>query len=289
VVWHVRLGVPRYFREFLNLSYPDYIFGLPYNYWAEFAGRPVRRSVSTYLSAQAFAVPFLIIWPVVIYNYVARLTRWPRAILMICGFSLLLTITRMTIVVCFIQTLMMLWIMQRRRIVVGIIIALFVAFVIGFLAYPRFQIFVTNTITLRDTSSSARPQQWIRGVQAVLDSPLGLGLGSTGQTGTRFGGQGEGQEAGYFRITGAIGLPGLFLFLTWFGGIIYFNISSFRRSRTIWQGLAGVTLMTAVGFLLNTLTGPVDQSPFTIYVFAWLAGISVRYASMGDTPQVKST
>ena len=69
ISFHVQLGVPRYFGEVLGLSYPDYLFGLPPNYRAEVAGQTVRRSVSTYLSGQGFAVPFLLIIPIALVWY----------------------------------------------------------------------------------------------------------------------------------------------------------------------------------------------------------------------------
>src|SRR5439155_15577843 len=42
------------------------------------------------------------------------------------------------------------------------------------------------------------------------------------------------------------------------------------------NALAVLTLTAAVGFLINNLTAPPDQSLFLRYVFPWLAGMTVH-------------
>lgn len=278
--WWVSFGVPYYFRAFLNLTYPDYLGGLPPNYWAEVAGRAVRRAVSTHLSGQGFAMPFLIIIPTVVCRLLSRST-WPNAVwLLLCGIGLLLSITRMTIIVCALQAALLLWLFPRRS---WLVLA---AFVVGCLSLgvlvvnTQLREFVVDTITLSDTSGSARPGQWARGIADLIARPLGSGLGFSGQVGARFGQGGIGSEAGYFKITGDLGLPGLFLFLGWFGGILLAAFSLIRRAQGVWRQLGLITFAVAIGFLLNNLTAPPDQSPFTIYVFAWLAGLTVCVAML---------
>lgn len=277
--WHVLLGVPRYFSDVLGTAYPAHQLGLPENYWIHI-GQRLRRAVSTHLSAQAFAMPFLVIMPVAVYNLYARLTRYRHLILLACALALLLTITRMTIIVCFLQALLMLWLLRRRWPItaVSLFALLIFALTVGF--SPGFRQYVINTVTLNDSSTRVRPQQWADGWQDLVDNPLGHGLGSTGRTAGRFTNRGEiGSEAGYLKVTGALGWPGLLLFLLWFGGIIFFCWQAIPTTTSYPQAIVMVTLVTAVGFLLNNLTAPPDQSPFTIYVFGWLAGLSVQVAT----------
>ena len=139
--------------------------------------------------------------------------------------------------------------------------------------------YVMNTLTLQDTSSRVRPARWASGFQTLFDYPFGDGLGITGSTGTRFGLEGGGDEAGYFKITGALGIPGLFLFLGWFLGVLFYAYRLLRHRRGVWQGIALVTFVVARCFLLNNFTASPDQLPFTIYVFAWLAGLTVHYVT----------
>ncbi len=278
--WHVVLGVPRYFSEVLGTAYPAHQLGLPENYWIHI-GQRLRRAVSTHLSAQAFAMPFLVIMPIAVYNLYARLTRYRHLILLVCALALLFTITRMTIVVCFLQALLMLWLLWRRWQLTAVCLFALLIFTLAVGFSPGFRQYVINTITLNDSSTRVRPQQWVDGWQDLVDNPLGHGLGSTGRTSGRFTARGEiGSEAGYLKVTGALGWPGLLLFLLWFGGIIFICWQAIPTTTGYAQGIVMVTLVTAVGFLLNNLTAPPDQSPFTIYIFGWLAGLSVQLATM---------
>jgi hypothetical protein len=282
VEWHTHLGVQIYFRDFLNLDSSLFPLGLPPNYWAEMGDNIVRRAVSIYLSGQGFAIPFLLILPVVLYYYLSKPTGRNLAILCVCGLALLLTITRMTIIACFVQVLLMLWLFPKQKLLLQFLALVLMIFIVSVLTIPRFRTFVVNTVTLQDTSARVRPAQWVAGVQLLLERPWGSGLGSSGQVGARFGSAlgGFGSEAGYFKVTGELGWPSLILFAGWFTGIIAMAYKGHRKCNGIWRGLALITLVTAIGFLINNLTAPPDQSTFTIYVFAWLAGLTVRIATI---------
>lgn len=296
--WHLVIGIPRYFGEFLAQHYPA-TWGLPPNYWQGVGDELVRRAVSVHLSGQGFALPFLLLWPLCLLNLHARLTRAPVLIVVLNAVALVLTLTRMTIAVCFLQGLMLFWLLGRKHLqfpylaVAVVASALFltgsiplrtenpsagVAETGSTITFRRisFRSFVRDTATLQDSSSKVRPKQWTDGLVILRDHPAGMGLGSTGQTAARFGRGSVGSEAGYLKVVGALGYPGLLAFLGWFLGIIVFSFTASRSPDRLWQGLAALTLATAVGFLINNLTAPPDQSLFLIYIFPWLAGMTVR-------------
>src|SRR5258705_12393162 len=100
-----------------------------------------------------------------------------------------------------------------------------------------------------------------------------MGLGSTGATAARFGGSGIGNEAGYLKVTGALGLFGLVIYLGWFLGIMAFSVAALRFNDGPWKGLAILTLSIAVGFLLNNLTAHPHQPLSLGYLFRWLPGL----------------
>lgn len=287
VEWHVRLGVPRYYAELLNLKYPAYLLGLPENYWVGTAGFGlIRRAVSTFLSSQGFAIPFLVIWPVVMYNHFGKRSMLPsrhtksRLVMIMCFVALLLTITRMTIVACLLQSFLFLWFMGLLKKIVYIGLVLLLVFSIILVCVPPIREYLVLTITLRDSSGMTRPSQWIGGIRTLIEHPLGLGLGTTGQSGVRFGAGGAGQEAGYFMITGALGLPGLLLFIGWFFGIIGYSYRGYYKYKGDRRAIAMVVILTAVGILINNLTAPPNQSPFLVYTFSWLAGLSVQQTTL---------
>ena len=276
--WQVSLGVPQYFSEVLGLDYSSYPSGLPPNYWAEVAGLPVRRAVSVYLSGQGFAIPFLLVWPAVLFAHFRLAIRNTKWIVWCCGLALLLTITRMTIVACFIQTLVVLLLCHRYRALlrIGIVTGVLLASALSFI--PSFRDFVVDTIRLEDTSANARPNQWREGFRELANHPLGSGLTAVGQSSTQLGGGGIGQEAGYLKILNSLGVPGAILYLGWFAGVWQKSQVASARLENFQQILVSLCLVSTVGFLANNFAAPPDQAPVFIYTFCWLAGFSVQKA-----------
>ena len=226
--WHVAIGISRYFSEFLNLRYPDTL-GLPNNYWQIVGMELVRRAVSIHISGQGFALPFLLLWPLCLLNLRAR---WiPGPVIRLNGTALVFTLTRMTVFVCFLQGLMVLWMMGRRYLLLPylamtvIVASLFLADLVP-LRLDRLQLIspksasttsigptftrlpinqmVSNTARLNDSSSRARPAQWSEGWSLLREHPAGIGLGATGITAGRVGAPGIGNEAGYWKVAGSL-------------------------------------------------------------------------------------
>ena len=72
--WHVEIGIPRYFGEFLNLQYPDTL-GLRQQLLAVRPRSPgAARGIHSPVTA-GFALPFLLLWPLCLLNLRARWTR----------------------------------------------------------------------------------------------------------------------------------------------------------------------------------------------------------------------
>ena len=276
---HIAIGVPYYFNKFLNLHYPDYLSGLPYNYWFGFKGPVVRRAVSTYLSGQGFALPFLIIIPASVINCHYKFTKYYKLILVVTVIGLLLTLTRMTITAVLAQSFILLRIFKRKDVMFRIIMIILFVLVTAILAIPLFRSYIYHSITLTDDSGIKRPEQWERGLLAMIENPLGFGLGSTGQVSQRFesGGLKLGSEAGYLKVSSSLGIFGLFLYLVWFRKIINHSYLGYSRHNGVNDDIISLlTFIVAIGFLINNLTAPPDQSPFVIYIFCWLAGLSVQ-------------
>src|SRR2546427_593954 len=120
----VLLGAARYVQDFLGAAAvtAGNLYGLPDNYWTEIGGHMVQRAGSTYMSAQGFAIPFLIIAPAATLWVLSTSGRtrlwWLGYVILWVG--LLLTMTRMTIVVCVLQTALILMARRRWDVLVGL-------------------------------------------------------------------------------------------------------------------------------------------------------------------------
>ena len=62
----------------------------------------------------------------------------------------------------------------------GVLFGVVVILYISFFADNDFREFVIDTITFQDPSSFGHLINWIQGVESMIDSRLGLGLGSSG-------------------------------------------------------------------------------------------------------------
>jgi O-Antigen ligase len=315
--WSVQLGVPRYFGEMLNLKYPDHLAGLPLNYWLNVGNTLVRRAVSVYFSAQGFAIPFLVILPVTLYNYLKRQSRWGLIALLLCNFALFLTLTRMTILVCLMQGLIVLWLSREKWTTWLVGGATWLALLGLALTAANLRPEILNALAqfnassttsssqatdnlklpqesaldwnsamqagaMQDPSSEVRPGQWVTGLRLLRQDPLGQGLGTSGLNRLRFqSGVGpSGSEAGFLKIVIAMGVPGTLLYLAWFAGILAYAFIGYRELVHPYQASAALlTFVIAVGFLINNITAPPDQSLFVIYIFPWLAGLSVQFCA----------
>lgn len=280
---HIALGVVRYYNEIYNQSWNTQ---LPY--WTYLPGLGNTRRLTSYMfSGQNFALSFLILMPVMVYNYRARLTKWRGLILAAGVTALLLSITRATIVVCALQAVIVLWMTGAKRTVLYAGYALAWLILAALAVSPNLRDYVVGTLTFTEASAATRPQQWMDGIASAIEMPFGYGIGSTGLSSSRLGVQiaaVEGSETAYLKITGALGIPGLLLWLAWFTGIILASLLVVRRTSGLKRGVSVITIAIAIGFMLNNFTAPPDQSLFVIYVFPWMAGFVVRWATQVSAP-----
>src|SRR2546430_10184783 len=120
----VLLGASRYIQEFIGIAQitKSNVYGLPDNYWTGIGDYVVRRTGSTYLSSQGFAVPFIIILPAATLWVFSE--HWRHRVLGWLGYlalwiGLLLSVTRMTTLVCVLQVLLLTVVRRRWSLAVG--------------------------------------------------------------------------------------------------------------------------------------------------------------------------
>jgi hypothetical protein len=285
---HIEIGVVRYFNDLLGQTFTPFFGGLPPNYYTSFAGLAVRRAVSVYLSGQGFALPFLVFMPAALLWALHRRSRTALAAALLTGVALLLTITRMTIFVCALQCVVLLWIAGRRRMVALMFVAVLTVFAVSWVSVPRVRRYVVSTVTFSDSSSSARPEHAMRMFESARKFPLGEGLGTSGQTATQFGLEegGWSTELGYGKVIQTLGIPGLLLWMAWFIGILRSAWQVAGNSVGMQRCVALLVFAAAGGIMLNNLTAPPDQSPVVIYVFSWLAGTVSAWAGKTQVSSV---
>lgn len=274
----VLLGAGRYIQEFLGLApaTAHNEFGLPDNYWTVIGDQVVQRAGSTYLSSQGFAVPFLLILPAATLWLFSGERRRPA--LAWVGYAvlwtgLLLSVTRMTTVICVLQVLLLTVAWRRWGMAVGSGLAGLIGFALAVLLVPGLATFVWDTLTWQTGSSIGHLEDWSEGVQSLVEHPLGIGLGAGGLTAARFGLPALAADSQYFKYAVELGLPGLVLFIAMLVALGAAGFRALRRTSSEPQRCAGALVVVAVlGLLLNGLTTVPLSNPSLSYVFFWLAG-----------------
>jgi hypothetical protein len=279
----VLLGVASYFQDFLNVSAftvgNDY--GLPMNYWTRIGGVEMQRAGSIYLSSQGFAVPFLILLPVATAWVFGRkrVTTSMKIEYAIIWLGLLLSITRMTIIVCMIQLVLVILMLRKPEWAVAGLVTGAIVLVASMFVVPGLPGFIWDTLTWQTGSSTSHVKDWSKGFTAFFEHPWGAGLGTTDQSAVRFGMEPLTADNGFFKYAVELGIQGLVALLLIFTGILATSYKVARYASTHVRRLMGtVVLFTTIGILLNATTGVVFNALVLSYLYFWFAGAIVTIA-----------
>ena len=187
----VKLGVVSYFSDFLGLSAltAGSESGLPLNYWTGIGGHLVRRAGSVYLNGQGFALPFLLFYPLVTaWAFMrSRITVSVLVAFAIASIGLLLTLTRMTIIVALIQLGLFVTLRKRPEWAVAGLAMAFAMLAAVLILVPGVPSFLWQTLSFQESSTASHANDWANGIVAFAQSPWGSGLGTTDQTALRAG------------------------------------------------------------------------------------------------------
>lgn len=276
----VALGVAAYFQDFLGASAitigNDY--GLPTNYWAWLGGHQVRRAGSIYLGGQGFAIPFLLFFPMVTAWV---LPRGQRSVWRIIGYliicvALLLTLTRMTIIVAMVQLLLFLLLRRRPEwAVLGVALAAML-FAAAMLLVPGFPTFVLHTLSGQEASTAGHVTDFSNGLVAFLQKPWGFGLGTADAAAARSGLEHLTGDNLYLTYAVEMGLAGVVLLILALGSIMGHALNLQRNGVTDAERRMGAAIwIAAIGLAINGITAVVFNSITLGWLFFWLAGAVV--------------
>ena len=289
----VALGVAAYFQDFLGARAITIgnEYGLPTNYWAWLGGHQVRRAGSIYLGGQGFAIPFLLFFPIVTAWALPRANRsaWKTIGYSIICIALLLTLTRMTIIVAMIQ--LVLFVVLRRRpewAVAGLGLATML-FLTAMVLMPGFPTFVLHTLSGQEASTAGHLTDWSNGLVAFFERPWGFGLGTADAAATRSGLEHITGDNLYLTYAVELGVAGVLLLVVILGSIMGHSFNLLRSGITEAERRMGTAIwLAAIGLAINGMTAVVFNSITLGWLFFWLAGAVVtrsqRVAERASVP-----
>lgn len=280
----VLLGVASYMNDFLGLGAytSNNAWGLPANYWTDMGGVPVRRAGSVFLHSQGFALPFLLLMPAASAWVLNRRRRHPHivrfAYALIWG-GLLVSITRVTTVICVIQVVLFYLIVRRPEWALGSIVTAMVAIVLTVVAVPGLLHFVWETLSWQTGSGTSHVRDWGEGILAFAEQPWGHGLGTTDAAPLRFMRLPLSADNMYLSYGVQLGVEGLLAFVALIGMILFTSWRGAWLATTETQRrFFAVVALASLGIFLNGVTSVVFSSNLFAYLFFLCAGAAMTAA-----------
>ena len=280
----VLLGVASYMNDFLGLS--AYTAGndwnLPQNYWSILGGVMVRRSGSVFLHSQGFAVPFLFLMPAATAWALNRRGKHPWLVRIgyaILWAGLLVTLTRMTTIVCILQVVIFYLIFRRPEWSLGSMLAAIAIGAATVVVVPGLLHFIWETLSWQTGSSTSHLKDWQHGAIAFFERPWGNGLGTTDSAPLRALREPITGDNMYLTYAVQFGVAGIAAFVgvlvtilavAW--RVAWANVSDVERR------VAAVVALATIGIIINGVTSFLFSSNLLAYVFFWTAGAMVTVA-----------
>lgn len=285
----VLFGVAAYMNDFLGMS--SYTvgneWGLPHNYWSTLGGVEVRRAGSVFLHSQGFALPFLLLMPAATIWALNRRRSYAllvRIAYALIWMGLLLTLTRVTILICILQLALYFVMFRKPEWAVASAAAGAAMFCLAVAVVPGLLAFVWETLTWQTGSSTSHLDDWSRGLVAFLEQPWGHGLGTTDAVAIRFLLDPLSADNMYLSYGVQLGIAGLLCLVALFAGIFSKAVKAFRTGRTEEERQFGaVVCLATFGILLNGITSIVFSSVMLAYLFFLFAGAVVTVAQRART------
>lgn len=138
---------------------------------------------------------------------------------------------------------------------------------------PLIQVLM-NTIDFTDPSSVGHVVEWVAGINAMIQSPLGLGLGASGRVAGTLG-ENVGGENQFIIIGVQAGVIALLLYLCIYIMFIRTGIKGLRYLEGKERQVCLAVLLMKVGFLIPLFTSEVESSSYISYMNWFLSGLLI--------------
>jgi hypothetical protein len=149
-----------------------------------------------------------------------------------------------------------------------------------------------NTIDFSDPSSIGHLEQWIEGIAAMIQHPLGLGLGSSGRVGATLS-QNVGGENQFIIIGVQVGIIALLLYLYIYILFIKTSLKWLPKLRGKERKVCMTILLLKIGLFIPLFTSEVESSSYLAYMNWFLSGLLIsvimkprQYPAIIETPQI---
>jgi hypothetical protein len=135
--------------------------------------------------------------------------------------------------------------------------------------------YVMNTITFTNTSSIGHVIEWLNGLEAMIEKPLGLGLGESGRV-ANASGDNIGGENQLVIIGVQAGVIAMFTYLTIYIAIFVLGLKQLKLAKGQFYTLALITVLLKVGLFIPMFTANIDAYIYVSFLSWFLSGLMVN-------------
>lgn len=134
--------------------------------------------------------------------------------------------------------------------------------------------FVISTINFTNSSSVGHLLEWIEGINSMIESPLGLGLGTSGRVAGSFNGN-TGGENQFIIIGVQAGVIAMFVYLMIYILIIRTCWKWFPKLKGRERQVCLALLLMKIGFIIPMMTSELESSSYISYTTWFLSGFFI--------------
>jgi hypothetical protein len=145
--------------------------------------------------------------------------------------------------------------------------------------YVGVQEIIVRTLNFTNTSSVAHLFEWIQGLNAIIESPLGLGIGTSGRVAGSLG-ENIGGENQFIVIGVQFGIIALFLYLLIYVSILKTSWQWYYRLEGKEKKVCLALLLIKIAFLIPSFTSELENSVYISYLTWFMTGIFVNMVSL---------
>ena len=136
--------------------------------------------------------------------------------------------------------------------------------------------YVINTITFTNTSSIGHVVEWVNGIEAMIEKPLGLGLGESGRV-ANASSDNIGGENQLIIIGVQAGVIAMFTYLTIYITLLVLAVKQLKFAKGQFYTLALITVLLKVGLFIPMFTANIDAYIYVSFLTWFLSGLMVNF------------
>lgn len=146
--------------------------------------------------------------------------------------------------------------------------------------------FVVDTLTFRNASSLGHVLEWVAGIEAMFNKPLGLGLGSSGKVSGMLG-LNVGGENQFIIIGVQAGFIAFFVYLLIQVSLIWLPFRWINRLKGKERKIAISLFLLKIGSIIPLLTADFESYIYIAYIGWFLSGLFISIISRKAKPERK--